>query len=356
MGHSSQLTIRLITRVRCLALLLSLLMLTPSCGPDQPPRPDVSEIEAPLRLIRFEPALLALDTSRAEAEIARLKDEYSEFGQIFFQYVLPLDRGDFSPEQRPLVLKSFLADTLVRELNQRAAAIYTDLQPEVEQLQQAVRYLKHYLPQVPAPDTLVTFVAPLEYATFLYGNNNLAVGLDFFLDDFPYKSVDASSPIFSDYLARTYRRDHLVPKLVQTLVEDIIPEPTGGRLLDFMIVNGKRLYLQQLLLPETPAGIRLEMTPEQVDWLARNEFPMYIYLQKEGLLYSTEVRKFRKYIDPSPNSPGMPEQAPGRTANYLGYRIVQSFMTNNPTVTIPELLALTDTQELLNRSRFKPRE
>ncbi|MGB3547628.1 MAG: hypothetical protein WBA17_11670 [Saprospiraceae bacterium] len=327
-----------------------------ACGPDRPPPPDVSDIAAPLQLIRFEPDLLALDTSRVEAEIARLKAEYGEFGQIFFQYVLPLDRGDFSPEQRPQVLKSFLADTLVRELNQRAAAAYPDLQPEVEQLQQAVRYLKHYLPRVPAPDTLVTFAAPLEYATFLYGDNNLAVGLDFFLDDFPYKSVDAASPIFSDYLTRTYRRDHLVPKLIQTLVEDLIPEPTGGRLLDFMVVNGKRLYLQQLLLPETPADIRLEMTPDQVDWLAENEFPMYIYLQKEGLLYSTEVRKFRKYIDPSPNSPGMPAEAPGRTANYLGYRIVQSFMANNPAVTVPELLALTDAQELLNRSRFKPKE
>ena len=64
---------------------------------------------------------------------------------------------------------------------------------------------------------------------------------------------------------------------------------------------------------------------------------------------------YNKYINTSPNSPGMPDQAPGRTANYIGLQIVKAYMKRFPETTIPELLAIQDVQKIMDLSRYKPK-
>jgi hypothetical protein len=51
----------------------------------------------------------------------------------------------------------------------------------------------------------------------------------------------------------------------------------------------------------------------------------------------------------------MPEEAPGRTANWIGWQIVKSFMARQPETTMEELIALKDAQQLLDLARYKPR-
>ena len=81
---------------------------------------------------------------------------------------------------------------------------------------------------------------------------------------------------------------------------------------------------------------------------------MWAYFLDENLLYSTEWQKVRKYVDYSPSSPGMPPEAPGRTANWIGWKIIESFMKRNPEVSMQELVGMMDAQELLDRSKYKP--
>jgi hypothetical protein len=218
-------------------------------------------------------------------------------------------------------------------------------------------YYQYYFPDAVTPDTLVTFMSQFEYAGFLYGNNQLAVGLDMYLGpNYDYQSISPAEPIFSNYLTRTYTPDHLPVKLSQLLIEEELTEPEQGRLIDYMIYNGKKLYLLDLLLPKTPDSLKLEITADQTTWLANNETPVYIYLQSQELLFETDTRKYRKYIDPSPNSPGMPKGAPGRSANYIGWKIVEQWIKNNPQATIKDLLAIQDGQRILAESRYKPRK
>ena len=50
----------------------------------------------------------------------------------------------------------------------------------------------------------------------------------------------------------------------------------------------------------------------------------------------------------------MPSEAPGRTANFVGWRIVREYMQRHPQASMEDLLAVEDAQELLDRSRYKP--
>ncbi|MEM6831500.1 MAG: hypothetical protein AAF551_13400, partial [Bacteroidota bacterium] len=50
--------------------------------------PDVSEIEVPLNIVRFDQALFSLDTNNMEAELEDLTQSYPDFSQVYFGNLL----------------------------------------------------------------------------------------------------------------------------------------------------------------------------------------------------------------------------------------------------------------------------
>ena len=121
-----------------------------------------------------------------------------------------------------------------------------------------------------------------------------------------------------------------------------------------MLDNGKELYILDALLPEVSDTVIHQYSAEQMDWVVQNEANIYAHLIDKELLYSTIWQDFRKLVDHSPNSPGMPVEAPGRTANYIGYRMVEAYMRNNPETSFEDLIKLDNAQEFLARSRYRP--
>lgn len=336
---------------------LGLILFTTACEGERE-LPDLSQTPpVDIQVRRFEQDFFALDTARLAEELAQLRTDYPEFSEVYFRYLIPLERGDFSPEEQLLVLRSFLTDTLTRALNDLVQETYPDLTELETDLEEAFHYLRYYLPDYPLPQDLTTYVSQFQYAGFLYGDNQLAAGLDLFLgNEFDYTAVDPQAAIFSRYLTRTYDRRHFTEKMMRLLLDDLIPQPRNGRLLDYMVQNGKKLYLLDQTLPLTPDSIKLEITAEQVEWLTENELQLWVYLNDEELLYSTDIKEFRKLIEESPNGgAALPPEAPGRAANWLGWQIVRSYMDRQPETTVAELLTMEDAQVLLQASRYKPR-
>ncbi|MEM6398173.1 MAG: hypothetical protein AAF741_17610 [Bacteroidota bacterium] len=347
--------------------------------------PDLSDRPLPdFELIRFEEALFSADTTQLAEEIQALENEHPGFTDVFFKFVIPLRRGDFSPDEQIEIMRAFLSYPLIREIYNRASEKYANLPDELGNLDfrrserredpyktgsespkstawpafaKALRNYSYYLPGARLPDTVMTYVSQFEYAGFLYGDNDLALGLDFFLGpEFNYRSVSVDEVIFSDYLARTYNADHLLTSAVRLLVEEDIPEPKGGRLIDHMINKGKQLYLLDRVLPETPDSVLLRMSPTQIEWCRDNEATIYAWLAREDLLYTTDQRDIRRYVEPAPTSRGMPEESPGEAANWLGWQIVEKYMRKSSTTSFEELIDLEDGQTILVKSGYKPRK
>lgn len=318
------------------------------CRPDGRDVPDVSAIETDISIRRFEQDLFSLDTGRMEAGLAALEEAYPEFAPLFFEQLLgalPADTAFY---------KGFITHPAMRALYDTCQAVYVNMQNIEADFEEAFRFFQYYFPEEPVP-TVTTYVSEFSVAAFVYGDNGLAVGLDFFLGDaFPYRKIDPNNPVFSEYLIRTFNRGHLVSKTVQALIDGLAGAPSGNRLLDMMVHNGKKLYALDLLLPYAPDSVKLEITSQQAEWLQDNELEMWAYFLKEELLYSSDWQSIRKLVDYSPHSPGMPPEAPGRTANWVGWQIVKAYMEKHPETTLPQLFALRDAQALLDESRYRP--
>lgn len=322
------------------------------------PPPDVSGINLNVEVLRFDRAMMDIDTLDTGPGIARLDRDFGSFTNIFLKHVIPLRRGDFSPEEQKDVMRAFLTYPLVKNIDRLVTDQFSDADIGEQQanLEQALRYYKYYLPEAAVPDTLVTYLSQFELAAFLYGEGQLAVGLDFYLGpDFDYLTVDPREPIFSAYLSRTYTPEHMTEKLMRVLIEDYLPRPRAGRLVDYLLYEGKKLYLLDRVLPETSDHLIHEVTEEQMGWLERNEIAIYAQLQKENQFYSTDPTLIKKLTQPAPYSQGMPRESPGQAVNFLGKRIIESYVRANPKVTMAELMAIEDGQQILAGARYKPR-
>jgi hypothetical protein len=331
-----------------------------SCGGSNEvlPPPDVSGIKSDVKILRFDRAMMGIDTSDIAGGIDRLDQDYGSFSDVFLKHIIPLRRGDFSPEEQLNIMRAFLTFPLIQHIDENVQENFSDdaIAKQEAQLEQALRYYQYYLPEAPKPDTLVTYLSQFELAGFLYGDDQLAVGLDFFLGpDFDYEGVDPREPIFSDYLARTYTPEHMTEKLMRVLIDDYVPRPRAGRLVDYIIYEGKKLYLLDKVLPKVPNHVIHEVTEEQMEWLQTNEIAIYAQLQKEKKFFSSDAKLVKKLTQPAPYSQGMPRESPGGAVNFLGMKIVEAYVRANPKVTMEELLGMEDGQKLLAGARYKPK-
>lgn len=316
--------------------------------------PDISHIQVPVKIRRFEQAFFHLDTANIEHELTQLEQDYGEFAQVFLQQVIPAKNPQVVPEGPANFIKGFISHPEIRHLYDTCAVVYTDFSSQEKAFEQAFRYLKYYFPDLPTPD-ITTYVSGYSIGSFIYAEQSLAVGLDFFLGaSYPYQKYNPQNPNFSQYLTRNFTPNHLVLKTLTPLVNDLCGPVSGDRLLDYMVQTGKEMYILDRLLPELPDSILFEITGEQAKWLVENEKDIWAFFLSEDFLYSGDWQKFRKYVEYSPNSPGMPAEAPGRTGTWLGWHIVKSYMRQYPETTMKQLLEITDSQKFLQLSRYKP--
>lgn len=317
--------------------------------------PDVSDIPVQVELRRFEQDLFAIDTNNISPGLAQLQEKYPAFSELYFNEVLGADDPRYAPDGPEAFISGFLKHPPLRALYDTCMIVYGEFDDLEADFARAFQFYLYYFPDRETPD-LTTFISEYTIGNFIYNEQSLAIGLDFFLGaDYPYQRYNPGNPNFSNYLVRTFNKDHLVMKTLLPLVQDLTGEARGGRLLDMMVHNGKQLYIMDHLLPYAPDSVKLEMTSGQVQWLEDNEQEIWAFLLKEELLYSSRWQEIRKYVDYSPNSPGMPPEAPGRTANWIGWQIVKKYMETFPETTMAELIELRDAQRILDDSRYKPR-
>lgn len=320
--------------------------------------PDISDIKIEHDIIRFDNLLSQLDTNNLENDVEILKAKYPEFADTYFSRVLPFigkTNEDFLAN-----LRGYLGDERIKKLQDTVAILFKDIEKgALADLEKSMKYMKYYFDDFEAPN-VYTFISEYTYQKFIFedkGKDGLGIGLDMFLGkDYKYKEIDPNNPSFSQYLTRTFSKEYIPKMMMEILINDRLGRVPGSRLLDHMIHNGKQLYILDKVMPETPDSILFEYTTDQTDWVKSNELEMWAFFFDKNLFYESNTMKINKYINPSPNSPGMPPNAPGRTANYMGMQIVKAYMKKFPKTSIQELIDLNDSQEIMDNSRYKPKQ
>lgn len=346
---------------RCLILAVSISVffyISACSGGKYKNLPDISGLKQDVQIIRFDQKIFALDTLQLAKGVIELEREYPVFFDIYFNKLLGF-RYDEDSSFFYQNLEGFLKSDKIKDLYGEVDERFKNMADIEAGLSDAFGYMRYYFPSFYSPE-IYTLFAEYTIQLFLFAEQNgkdaIGIGLDMFLGgDYPYGSMFPDNPSFSSYQTRSFNRDHIIRKTVEALIQDRLNEPKQQRLLDLMIQHGKILYALDMVLPMTHDSVIMEFSKEELDWCVQNELEMWAFFFKEELFYETDVNKINKYIYPSPHSPGMPDAAPGRTGNYMGWKIVEAFMQKFPDTSLDELFMMDDAQKLLELSKYKPK-
>ena len=338
-----------IDKINNIIFLLFVLAFGSACWSDKVKNiPDVSNIKVDFNVNRFEKDLFNIKKEEALPALENLSKKYPAFYPEVFKKIMTANPTKPATDT---IIADIIQHPSVRNLYDTCMIVFQDFEPIEAEFRQAFKFYKYYLPERKVPK-VVSYVSEYSLGAFTLDQDLMGFGLDFFLGaDFP-----GYQGIFPGYIAKTMNKEHLVSKAMEALCTELVGNPGGNRLLDLMIKNGKILYLLDCFLPHTPDRIKLAYSQENVDWCEQNELITWAHLTSEGLLYSSKIKDISKLVNQSPIAPShMPQEAPGRVANWVGWQIIKAYMERHPEATMEEMLTLKDAQMILDKSKYKPK-
>ena len=308
---------------------------------------DIEPVE--VEIVRFDSAQLAVRPDSAVKGIKLLYADYEVFMSIFVEGILglPIEDTAYLCE----MYAQFLTDTVMgfAQTNAKAQALFTNVDSLQEALNEGFSRLHYLYPEWEIP-TLYLFVSGFN-SSVMYYEDIMGVGVDMYLgSEYPYYNQ-----VVYDYQKQTMRKECIAGDVLGTYLAYHIPYNSKyNRLLDQMIFRGKQLFLLSQLLPNEPLWEVIGYSKEQWEWCEKYEQAIWNRIMEKRDLFKTESMLINSYLNDGPFTAEISQESPGRLGLWVGWRIVDSYMTNNKYVTLCELMSEGDAQKILEESFYKP--
>jgi len=294
---------------------------------------EISEINLDLTIERFD----QMFASSGSSELPALKRDYPFL---------------FSKRYADTVWINRMSDPIQQLQNKAVDSVFQNFSRTESEIFDFYQHLKYYYKGLKTP-RLITVLSDVDYRNKVVVTDSIVlIALDTYLgaDHEFYAS-------FYDYIKQNLNKDQIVSDLATAYAERLIYQPKRSTFLEEMIYFGKQLYLKDLLIPFKEDHEKIGYYPEQYEWAQDNEFYIWQYFVEKELLYETDRKLLARFIIPAPFSRfnlELDSESPGRLGQYIGWKIVKSYMENNTTPLV-EMLQMEAT-DIFNNAKFKPKK
>lgn len=314
-----------------------------------PLKVDISGVKEEIKVVHFDEELFAVDGSDTLKHLALLRERYSRFFDLFTQHVIKV--GSWNDEYFPELMKAFLADTMIVNVKAYTDSVFADRTPLEEDLRTAFKYYRYHFPEGVLPEVF-TYVSGFNQSVIV-GDSLIGISLDKYLGrDCRYYKLLSTTPT---YKVLNMHKDRIVPEVAYTWARARFEDPDAAtNLLGHMVQLGKCMYLVDAMLPEVHDSLKIGYTGKQLEWCQNSEAAMWTYLIEHRMLYSTKRMDVVRYTRDAPTTSGFPLESPGRTGVWIGWQIVRQYMKKHPEITLPQLMANMNFQEILSDSEYNP--
>lgn len=329
-------------------ILLLAIGLFNGCG-ENPYKVDTDKVSLDIRYRRLDWDVFTTPRASADEVLKTVKQKYPDFYREYFAGVVRLGNPD-EPEFN-VVLAGFLNDVYINQLADEVNLTYAKTEPIEQEITDAFKRYHTFVPEAVVPN-VVFCVSALNYSV-VATDSVMAIGLDMFLGSHyePYHAMN-----FPDYILYRKNKEHLVPEtLMGWLLSEFPRDNTKKSLVDFMVYQGKIMFLLNIMLPDYKDERLFGFKPESLAFAEENEAQIWAYFIEKKLLFSEDRREIMKYMDEAPFAAGMPREVPGRIGLWVGRNIVRNYMESNPEVTVAQLMANEDYKGIFTQSKYKPK-
>ena len=229
-------------------------------------------------------------------------------------------------------------------------SVYSNLTKIKKTITTLYQHITYYKPAFSPPKTFI-IINGLDYEnSTIYADSLAFISLDLYLG--------ADSDVYADfpkYISSNFTENNITVDLAKSIIQKEFLIRRDRSFLGSMLYFGKQLYLTEQFLPNLEEQYILEIPKTKLIWSLQNEAQIWKYFISNDLLFSTNQKLNKRFIDLAPFSKfymDSDKQSPGSIGKYIGLQIIRSYMINNP-VTINTMLS-TSTNEIFKRSRYKP--
>ena len=324
----------LLRYMRCLSFLFLIILLS-CCNK----RKDVDLI-----FNRFEKFIFNVSKKN---NLLDLEENFGTFNDVFKTQII--QQGNISDSVYIKELIAFTNHSDMREAYDSTAALYTDINDIKKDLNYAFSQAKFDFPELPTP-TITTFFGGFNYGVITY-DNNIAIGLENFLGENSKFYMLLRDP---QYLRFQKQRKFISSNVIEVWINEYFEAINyDSDFLSQMLYKGKIMYCIDRMLPDSRIEDRFRFSKKEMEWVVNNELNIWTYFIDNELIYSSYEQDFRSFLHYAPFSRGMPSESPSRVAYFIGYQIIKEFMRRTD-ISVYEMMKLTDSREILRKSKYKP--
>lgn len=300
-------------------------------------------------IIRFDNALMNVREESAPDDIRYLYDEYPDFMPHFVEDIIGIPTTDTTYLAQALI--QFLNDTTYgfKETNLREKQLFSQIDDIEADINQAFSRIHYLYPDWEIP-TLYLIISGFNAGIWMIADY-IAIGADMYLgSDYEYYNR-----VVYDYQKLTMRKECIPADVVSAyLFHNIEYTSSTNRLIDNMIYRGKIMYLLSLIMSDEKKYEVMGYTKQQWDWCKKYEKQIWNMVMDKRDLFKTESLVLTSYLNDGPFTAEISQDAPARLGTWLGWQITESYMKHNPDVTLQQLMANGDAQEILENSYYRP--
>jgi len=312
---------------------------------------DISGLDVSLHVKRFENDLVQLSNANVSSHYEMLRKNYPDFLLFYEQQILGFKVKSDTVAWLKDSLVKYLRQPYTKMLYDTSRKKFSDFSPYQNKLTEAFKHFRYYFPDKPIPSVITFLNGP---RAFTLGDSSLAIGLDnYFGPQFPAYQI--ANPPIPQFIIRKLRPEYITPDCMHVMATNYFPfDGAGKKLIDGMVYNGKIIYFISKMCPQLPDSLISGFSDKSLQWCDNNEPDIWNFFINHKLLYSVNAPDFDNYLNESPNTAGMPPDAPGNIGSWVGWQIVRKYMQENSKVTLSQLMQTQDGQAILQGSGYKP--
>lgn len=304
---------------------------------------DDDAIEAPFKIERLEHSLFKIKDNQSMIAFLKAHQKFS-IGYLGLTHVEDL------PIVSEQLVQLFQNKHLVT-FNEETQRKFGDFKSVEIELGLFFKHIKYHYPAFVAPEVNTVFTG-FHFEKDLFVSDSLVViSLDYFLGN----GAKFRPPYFNYFLDR-YQPEYILPMIalgVSSKFNEVNMQ--DETMLSNMIFYGKAMYFTKTMLPCTADSLITMYSAQQMDDINKNAATIWAHFIENKLLFELNRHLIDKYVGESPKVNEIGEKCPGRIGRWLGWEIVKKYMADNPSITLPQLMAEKDAQKIFRVSKYKPK-
>ncbi len=313
----------------------------------------IDDIQVEIDYANFEKEIFETNLDTFYSYLPHLEKKYGTFLDLFFYKIIGI--GSYNNAEFIGNLHEFKNYCQNYGILEQVNKTFPNRDEIKNQLNLSFKYYKYYFPKkyIPKVYTCISAIGLSVFTT----DSLIGISLDKYLgsDFFIYKELR-----MDNYMKIKMHKEMIVVDCMRAWCMGEFPiNDSISNLLTNMIYEGRIQYFLDATLPFVTDSLKWGYTDSQYQWAKSYEQNIWDYLidtkineDEKPILFSDKVLDIKTFTGEAPFTTPFHNHSAPRAGTYIGYKIVQNFMENNPEITLAQLMQITDYNYIYNYSKY----